>query len=316
MILWLILAAMTAAAVFAVLWPLSRNTGSTRSGGSDVAVYRDQIDEIERDLAAGLIGSTEAEAARVEISRRLLAAADAVQATPPALRATPAARRRRFFAVASLLTLPILAAGLYLRLGAPELAFAQRTPQSDDATAEQSIESLIAQAEEHLQRNPEDGRGWEVLAPVYMRLDRYSDAVNAWRNALHLLGESAERDANLGEALTAEANDVVTAEAKAAFVRAVTLDDTLVSPHYYLGLAAEQDGHREEAAKIWRDLIAEAPTGAVWVRVVRSALARVESDFDRIARTYLRTGGSRRERAARATSGNDLRHGRPFGGAA
>ena len=111
-----------------------------------------------------------------------------------------------------------------------------------------------------------------------MRLDRYSDSVAAWRNALQLLGDDADREANLGEALTAEANGVVTAEAKAAFVRAVTLDKTTVSARYYLGLAAEQDGRREEAAKIWRDLIAEAPAGAPWVDNVRSALARVESN--------------------------------------
>ena len=102
MILWLILAVMTAAAVFAVLWPLSSNAGSVRSGGSDMAVYRDQLDEIERDRTGGLIGDTEAEAARMEISRRLLAAADAAQATPLVSNATSAALRRRAAAVASL----------------------------------------------------------------------------------------------------------------------------------------------------------------------------------------------------------------------
>jgi len=109
-----------------------------------------------------------------------------------------------------------------------------------------------------------------------MQLSRYSDAVRAWRNALQLLGESAERDANLGESLTAEANGVVTAEAKAAFVRAANLDHTLVTARYYLGLAAEQDGDRVKAAKIWRDLIVEAPAGAEWVPEVRKALARVD----------------------------------------
>ena len=76
MILWLVLALMTAAAIFAVLWPLSRRTALR--AGSDIAVYRDQLDEIERDRAAGLIGEDEADAARVEVSRRLIAAADAV----------------------------------------------------------------------------------------------------------------------------------------------------------------------------------------------------------------------------------------------
>jgi cytochrome c-type biogenesis protein CcmH len=275
MTLWLTLAVMTAAAAFAVIWPLARHARSARAGGSDVAVYRDQLDEIERDQAAGLIGETEAQAARVEISRLLLAAADAAQAASPAFNAASAAVRRRAAAVASLVALPAIAAGLYLWLGSPELASGQ---QRDVATAPQSVEKLVAQAEAHLASDPRDGRAWELLAPVYMRLDRYSDAVTAWRNALQLLGENAERDANLGESLMAEANGVITAEAKADFVRAETLDNTLVTARYYLGLAAEQDGESEKAAKIWRDLIAQAPAGAAWINTVRDALARVENN--------------------------------------
>ncbi|MGB6170943.1 MAG: c-type cytochrome biogenesis protein CcmI, partial [Xanthobacteraceae bacterium] len=75
MVLWLIFAAMTAAAVFAVVWPLGRKPST--GGGSDRLVYQDQLAEIDRDRAAGLIGEAEAESARIEISRRLLAAADA-----------------------------------------------------------------------------------------------------------------------------------------------------------------------------------------------------------------------------------------------
>ena len=181
------------------------------------------------------------------------------------------------------MVLPIVAGTLYLQLGAPELASAQAVAQGSAAAqggaapANGSIEALVEQAEARLQRNPEDGRAWEVLAPVYMRLDRYSDSARAWRNALRLLGENAERDADLGEALMAEANGVVTAEAKADFVRAQSLDATLVTARYYLGLAAEQDGQREEAAKIWRELLADAPTGAAWIGNVRESLARVES---------------------------------------
>src|SRR5215208_6577297 len=81
MTLWLVLALMTAAAIFVVLWPLAQ--GKAVASGSDIAVYRDQLEEIERDRAAGLIGPVEAEAARVEVSRRLLAAADAPDAPQP-----------------------------------------------------------------------------------------------------------------------------------------------------------------------------------------------------------------------------------------
>ena len=91
-----------------------------------------------------------------------------------------------------------------------------------------------------------------------------------------LLGDNADRQADLGEALTAAANGIVTDEAKAAFVRSVTLDGTTVTARYYLGLAAEQDGKRDKAAKIWSELITDAPAGANWVGTVRTALARVE----------------------------------------
>jgi len=276
MILWLILAAMTAAAVVAVIWPFARRADATPSG-SDMAVYRDQLAEIERDLAAGLVGKTEAEAARVEISRRLLAASDAAEAAFPTGNAMSAAWRRRAVVVASLLALPAVAVGLYLVLGSPELASGQPAAQHNATATPQSIEGLVAEAEAHLARNAQDGRGWEILAPIYMRLGRYSDSVAAWRNTLRLLGDSAEREANLGEALTAEANDVVTADAKTALIRAVKLDKTNVTARYYLGLAAEQDGQRDKAANIWRDLIAEAPAGTPWVIDVRNALARVES---------------------------------------
>ena len=98
MTLWFVLALMTAAAIFAVLWPLSRHGGKARSG-SDLAVYRDQLAEIERDLAAGLIGTQEAEAARIEVSRRLLAAADQAEPAPATPQAAALWRRRAVLAV-------------------------------------------------------------------------------------------------------------------------------------------------------------------------------------------------------------------------
>ena len=81
MTLWFVFALMTAAAIFAVLWPLRRG-GPAQSDGSEAAVYKDQLTEIDRDVAADLIGAPEAEAARVEISRRLLGAAESPRDPP------------------------------------------------------------------------------------------------------------------------------------------------------------------------------------------------------------------------------------------
>jgi len=273
MTLWFGLALMTAAAVLAVLWPLSRR-GRELLSGSDVAVYRDQLEEIERDRTAGLIADNEAAGAKVEVSRRLLAAADAPAA--PAGNTAAATRRRRAVAVAALVALPLGAVGIYLALGSPLLPDQPLTARLVEARANQSMESLIAQVEAHLAQRPDDGRGWEVIAPVYLRLGRFDDAVKARRNALRLNGDSAEREAALGEALVFGANGVVTAEAKSAFEKAVALDPAHVQARYFLGLAAEQDGDRSRAAATWRALIETAPPDAPWTEFVRGALARVE----------------------------------------
>jgi cytochrome c-type biogenesis protein CcmH len=271
MTLTLLFALMTAAAIFAVLWPLGRR--NARAGGSDIAVYRDQLNEIDRDRAAGLIAEPEAEAAKVEVSRRLIAAADAaaVEKSKPDL--SPL-RRRRVTAIAALVLLPIGAVALYLMLGSPQmpgepLAARLRAPEKN-----RSIESLIAQVEDHIQKNPADGRAWEVLAPVYMRLGRFDEAVRAWDHVINLNGSTAEREANYGEAVVAASNGVVTADAKSAFERALALDPKDVMARFYMGMAADQDGRRADAEKIWGDLLADAPPGAPWIGVVRQALAQ------------------------------------------
>jgi cytochrome c-type biogenesis protein CcmH len=273
MTLWFGLALMTVAAVWAVLWPLARRGSDVRSG-SDVAVYRDQLAEIERDRAAGLIGESEAAGARVEVSRRLIAAADAQ--TVATSSAPSATWRRRAVAVVALVMLPFGAAAFYLALGSPSLPDQPLAPRLAASRADPSVDRLIAQVEEHLSRHPDDRRGWEVIAPVYLRLGRFDDAVKARRNALRLNGASAEREAALGEALVFAANGVVTAEAKAAFERAIALDANRVEARYFLGLAAEQDGDYRQAAATWRALLAAAPPDAPWIDVLRGALARVD----------------------------------------
>jgi cytochrome c-type biogenesis protein CcmH len=270
MTLWFVFALMTVAAIFAVLWPLSRG-GRPQSEGSEAAVYKDQLGEIDRDVASGLIGSTEAEAARVEISRRLLAARDS-QDGPLIASST---RLRRSAAILALVGLPIVAVAIYLPLGSPRLGdfpLAQRARAPDAA---QPFDNMVAQVEAHLEKNPTDGRGWSVLAPVLSRLGRFGEAARAYRNSIAYNGDSPERRSDLGEALTAAAGGVVTAEAKAEFERAVALNADEVKASYFLGLAAEQDGRGSEAASIWRAMLAKAPPDAPWRPLVQAALARV-----------------------------------------
>jgi len=272
--LWTAFALMTAAAVFAVLWPLAHKPPAAR-GGSDRLVYQDQLREIDRDRAAGLIGESEANTARIEISRRLIAAADAETKAQVAPVAAQPLRRHRIGAIVAVVAVPAVALGFYFRLGSPDVAGQSAFARGNAQQAHQSIAALVSQVEAHLARDPTDGAGWEVLAPIYLHMGRFDDAVEARRKAIALLGDSAARESNLGEALVGAANEIVTAEAKAAFQKAVTEDPHDAQARYFLGLADEQDGNVTAAAAKWRALLDEAPPGAPWVEFVRTALARV-----------------------------------------
>jgi cytochrome c-type biogenesis protein CcmH len=270
MTLWFVFALMTAAAVFAVLWPLGRGQRPPREG-NEATVYKDQLAEIERDVSAGLIGRSEAEAARVEISRRLLAADDAERAQP----ASANTMLRRAVAVVAFVGLPLIAVALYLPLGSPRLPDFPLSQRAQGPAASQPLDNLVAQVEAHLEKNPTDGRGWNVLAPVLAKLGRFDDAIRAYRNSITYNGDSAARRADLGEAMAAAAGGVVTAEAKAEFERAIAQNADEAKASYFLGLAAEQDGRASEAASIWREMLAKAPQAAPWRPLVLAALARV-----------------------------------------
>lgn len=282
MTLSLLLALMTAVALGAALWPLLRRTGPGR-GGDDAAVYRDQLDEIERDLSLGAIGPAEAEAARVEVSRRLIAAAEAAAAARPASPAAGGSVVRKASA-AVLVALPLAALGWYLVTGSPEMEaqpLAERLARlhagkGGETDQNAAMAAMVPKVEAHLRSNPEDGRGWAVLGPAYMRLERFDDAVKAYRNAIRLLGETGDRVADLGEALTGQAGGTVTPAAKAQFERALVIDREHVSAAYYLGLAAQQAGRPDEARTIWQGLLARAPADAPWAGFVKTALAQLD----------------------------------------
>lgn len=266
---------MTAGAVLAVCLPLARRQGPIRSG-SDIAVYRDQLDEIGRDEAASLIGNVEAEAARVEVSRRLIAAAEAAKTANVVAPPAPVGLYRRATLAAAIVLLPLGAGVTYLSLGSPNLVPVSMNAATGGQPPSGEIESTVAEVETYLKSNPRNGRGWELLAPVYLRLGRIDDAVKARRNALEIFGPDAARLGDLGEAIVIASNGLVTAEAKSLFERANAADPEDVMAQYYLGLGAKQEGRRDEAEKRWRALLSSAPEGAEWLPLVKNALARID----------------------------------------
>jgi len=271
MLFWAIAAVLTLAASLSVMLPFLRSPRTAADAASDIEVYRDQLAELEREVSRGTIARSEAEEARAEIARRILRAKDTGGAGMSA-----EGTAMRFVAMAAVLAVPLVSWGLYALLGSPGLPAQPLQARLAKDPAENSIEELIARAETHLAANPDDGRGWDVLAPVYFRLGRFADAETAYRNAIRLDGASAGREAGLGEAITGGRGGVVSAEAEAAFERALELEPSNPKARFFLAMAKAQEGSLDEAGQKWRSLQADLPADSPWQEAVEQALAQLD----------------------------------------
>lgn len=279
MLFWVIAAIMTAVATLALLGPVARSRSSRPDVPElhDVEVYRDQLTEVDRDLADGLVDPVQAEVARTEISRRLLAAARKGDAASAEDTRSGGRGLRRVVVTAIAIFMPLAAVTAYLELGRPDLpqlplaARLQAQPENND------IAMLVAQAERHLAENPQDGRGWDVLGPIYLRTGRYEDSAAAFQKAISILGPSPSRLASLGEALFSAAGGVVTEQASLAFQTARELDSTDPRPQFFLAVGLAQSGKTAEARAAFNGMIESAPADAPWLPAVQSQLAALDA---------------------------------------
>ena len=277
--IWFVFALLTGVAVLAVLWPLSRAPATTDAKELDVAFYKAQTAEIERDTARGVIGPQEADTARNEAARRLMAAS--VRPVSDVRSGSPFATRS--VALGSLIFVPAVTLGLYAYVGTPNMPDDPLEARLDAPAATMDMPTAIAKIERHLAKEPNDGRGWAVIAPIYIRLQRYDDAVRAFTNEIRILGPSGERYAALGEARIYADNGMINADAKTAFEQAAVLDPRSPRAAYYLGLAAQQDGDKAKALAIWTKLAADSPPDAPWLPTVRVRLAEVGAGKSSVA---------------------------------
>ena len=286
MLFWVLCAVLTAAVLYAVTRPLSAPAAAptgTMDAASDIAVYRDQLKEVEADRARGLLSDAEAQAARIEISRRLLARADDADASAGRNQGQSLRSARAAFAAAAILV-PALSLGLYLALGSPGLP---DLPHSDRVAApveKATIDTLVAKVEERLRAHPEDGQGWDVIAPVYLRQGRFTEAAQAYQRAIRLLGETPRRLAGYGEATVFANNGVVTEDARRIFARWSELEPDGLQPRFWLALAKEQDGDIAGALEGYRKLVANAPPDADWRPSMEQRIAALAERMGETAR--------------------------------
>jgi cytochrome c-type biogenesis protein CcmH len=299
---WAIAAAFAIGSLGLVFAPLLRGAGAPdRRASYDMQVFRDQLREIDADRARGVLSDAEAAATRTEVSRRLLAAAEAEaeEAAGPA----PAHRLPRWTAPAGLAAALAVAAGLYLSLGAPTMpddplqarlardaaVRANRPSQAEveamvtarglapPSTARPEDEALIAQLREVLGARPDDLEGHRLLARSLAATGRWSEARVAQERVVDLVGDAAAAQdfVDLAELRVMAANGYVSPEAEEALMRALTLDPANPVGRYYSGLALLQAGRPDMAYRVWSRLLAEGPPDAPWIAPIEAEIGEV-----------------------------------------
>lgn len=279
MIFWIIAGALTALVIAGLLVPLLRrpHAGANRSA-YDLAIYRDQLAEIDRDLARGEIGAEQAAAARTEVERRLLAIAPDAE-TRESTEPRPVAHRLAGIILA--ISVPAAAVGVYLFLGTPGVPsqpFAERKTTVDAATqSAPAMDQLAERLAARLAEAPDDRDGWILLARTYTEMQRFNEAARVYARAIENGFDEAEFHAARGESLTAAAGGTVVPEARQAFAAALERDPAEPRARYYAGLALVQDGRTREAMDVWAALLREAPVDAPWRPFIAAQVRRAAS---------------------------------------
>jgi len=284
-----------------VLGPLMRGAARPeRRASYDMQVYRDQLREIDADVARGVLTEGEAAGVRVEISRRLLGAADAETAEAAAGTAPRALSRAAAIGLA--MALAAGAAGLYSTLGAPgrsdqplasrlEAIAAQRANRPSQAeveavaaagaegvapeTPERAEEAaLIERLRAVLESRPDDVEGHRLLARSEASIGNWPAARTAQEKLLALLGPAAapQDRVDLAEYMIIAANGYVSPEAEAALSRALEAAPENPVARYYSGLALVQNGRPDLAYQLWTRLLAEGPADAPWVAMIAAQI--------------------------------------------
>ena len=289
MVLFWIVAGGLCLAVGLVLWRAAgRATSDARSAtASDIAVYKDQLAEVDRDLARGIVTEDEAEQVRIEISRRLLAA-DAAGAET----STEAKTGGTMLVAISLVAALAVTAGVYLTIGAPgypDLPIAERLATAAEIRANRPSQAaaeadvppvmvpgtdprlpeLVEQLRAALAERLDDLEGYILLARNEAALGNFAAAHAAQARVVELRG-TANDYADYADLLILAAGGYVSPEAEEALLQALNRDSSNGAARYYAGLLAAQTGRPDQAFNLWRPLLEESQPDAPWVGPIRA----------------------------------------------
>ena len=311
MTFWLIAGGVTFLVVALIAASLLRGQAAEAGAdadGSDIQVYRDQLTEVERDLARGTLSPEEAERARAEISRRLLAADKAMQQAAVAGKAPKGATWAAIGAVAVVLVGGT--AAVYFDLGAnrpgtglyPDMGLTKRIQMADELRANRPSQAefeadlpawagpppgtaadyldLIDKLRKAVSENPDDLQGNQLLALHEARLGNYVAAHKAMQRVLEAKGEEVTADdySQYADLLVMAANGYVSPEAEAALKEALGRNPRDPVARYYTGLMFAQTGRPDRAFRLWRDLLEESRPEAPWAEPIRSQIGQLAAE--------------------------------------
>lgn len=266
--IWFAIGLLMLAAFVVVLPPLLKGAKPTSGADSDLAVYRDQLKEIDADQARGLVSAADADAARVEIKRRVLALRPA---PVPTQATTKGARPLALTVAAGIAGVTVVT---YLALGRPGLPAQPYDPATERQVSSEDmlrqIDEMVGKLAERLKQQPNDGEGWRMLGWSYIQLGRVDEGITALKRAVALDDKNGALRSLLGEALFQQAGGKVTPEALSAFEGAVKRDARDPRARFYIGLGLMQAGKDREALDAWVAIIRDGPPNAEWLPAIRA----------------------------------------------
>jgi cytochrome c-type biogenesis protein CcmH len=274
MTVFLLLAAtMLAIVTLVLLLPLLRRHNPAAAASAEavnIGIYRDQLRELEEDLAAGTIDRSRYDEARAEIERRLLddTRSDAAPASPPKYAMTTA--------VALAVLVPVAAGGIYLAVGSPE-ALSPQSAESAHGVTPQQVEQMIARLSERLKEQPENAEGWAMLGRSYAALDRFGEAATAYAEAVKRLPDDPQLLVDYADVLARSRGRNLLGEPEGLISRALALDPANGKALALAGTVAFQKKQYPAAVAHWQKLVAMLPPGSEMVTAIQDSIAEARS---------------------------------------
>ncbi|MCF6199382.1 MAG: c-type cytochrome biogenesis protein CcmI [Hyphomicrobiaceae bacterium] len=267
----MIIVVLIAGTLGAILVPLYKGGDTFLSRESfDANIFKDQLKAIDRELDNGQIDKEDAESARVEISRKILESSEKASKEP-----TFSAQGRelsRTSAIALAVVVPVLALGLYMKIGSPKVPDFPLEARLKKPQVENRIAALISRAEQRLAKHPNDVRGWDIMGPIYLRNEMYGKATTAYENAIRLQEPTAKRLSGLAEAMILGNGGIVSDDVLPILRQAIKMDGNLPKPRFWIGLFYEQTGELGKADSTYAVLLKDTYEGMPWRPTVEARL--------------------------------------------